>query len=144
MKKIVFVCMLLLSQVGYSQNTESEKVIQLHKKKFLWITSKNYDSIKWVTDANLKFIHSNGWIQTQTELIDDLKSGKLNYTSITVTEASVNFFGKSTAVVTGKGMFKGLMPDKSEFNVNLLYTEVYVKLKKDWKLVGRQATKLVN
>jgi len=95
-----------------------------------------------MTDETLKFIHSNGWIQSKKELIEDMKSEKLNYTSIDVEESSVAIYNKKSSVVTGKGTFRGLMPDKSEFNVHLLYTEVYVKSKKQWKLVSRQACKI--
>jgi hypothetical protein len=105
--------------------------------------SKNYDSLNWIADEAMKFIHSNGWTQSKKDFIDDLKSGKLNYTSIEIAESSVNVFNADCAVVTGKGTFKGLMPDQSEFNIKLLYTEVYVRSKKQWKLVSRQACKLL-
>ena len=103
--------------------------------------TKKYDSLDLILDSQIKFIHSNGWIQSKTEMIDDLKSGKLNYTAITIEESSAQLYNQ-TVVVIGKGTFKGLMPDKSEFNIHLLYTEVYVKTKKQWRLVSRQATKI--
>ena len=46
-------------------------------------------------------------------MIDDLKSGKLNYTSIEVQGSSVSLYNNKSAVVTGKGTFKGLMPEQS-------------------------------
>jgi len=106
------------------------------------MTTKNYDSLNWIADESLKFIHSNGWTQTRKDLVDDMKSGRLNYTSIELQESSVSVYNNQSAVVIGKGTFKGLMSDKSEFNVNLLYTEVYVNSKKQWKLVSRHACKL--
>ena len=143
MRNILLFTLLMAGTVAYSQTPEAEEVNQLHKKKFLWMTRKNYDSLNWMADETLKFIHSNGWIQTKRDLIDDLKSNKLNYTSIVVQESSVSVYKHQTAVVIGKGTFKGLMPDQSEFNVNLLYTEVYVKSKRQWKLVSRHACKLL-
>jgi hypothetical protein len=140
-KKILLLFLLISGTYSYGQTPE-EKVDQLHKRKFLWMTAKNYDSLNWVADETLKFIHSNGWIQTKKDFIDDLKSGKLNYTSIIIHESAVSVYNNQSAVVTGKGTFKGLMPDKSEFSVNLLYAETYVKSKKQWKLVSRQACKL--
>jgi len=134
--------LLTAATYAHGQSAEAEKVNQLHKRKFVWMTSSNYDSLNWVADQTLKFIHSNGWTQTRKDLIDDLKSGKLKYTSIEVQESTVSVYNNQSAVVTGKGTFKGLMPDKSEFNVTLLYTEIYVKSKKQWKLVGRHACKL--
>lgn len=141
MRQILLSLLLIVGIQAYSQNPEAEKVNQLHKKKFEWLIHKKYDSLNWIMDDQVKYIHSNGWIQSKAEVMDDLKSGKLNYTSVAVEESTVSFFDKC-AVVMGKGYFKGLMTDNTEFNIHLLYTEVYVKQKKDWKLVSRQATKI--
>ncbi len=141
MKKFLLFILLIVGTQAYCQTPEAEKVNQLHKKKFDWLINKNYDSLNWLLDDQAKYIHSNGWIQSKSEVINDLKSSKLNYTSVIIEEASVAYFDKS-AVVTGKGFFKGLMTDHSEFNIHLLYTEVYIKQKKQWKLVSRQATKI--
>ncbi len=141
MKMILLVVFIFNSIISFSQLKEADAVNQLHKKKFGWMINKKYDSLDLVLDPQIKFIHSNGWIQSKTEMINDLKSGKLNYTNIDVRESSARLFNQ-TVVITGKGTFKGLMPDKSEFDINLLYTEVYVKTKKQWRLVSRQATKI--
>jgi len=141
MKNILLLILLIVGTQAFSQTAEAEKVNQLHRKKFDWLINRKYDSLNWLMDDRVKYIHSNGWIQSKAEVVDDLKSGKLNYTSVVVEESSVSYFNQS-AVVTGKGIFKGLMTDKSEFAIHLLYTEVYVRQKKQWKLVSRQATKI--
>ncbi len=143
MKKLLLFLLLISGTPAFCQSAEADKINQLHKRKFLWMISKNYDSLNWIADETMKFIHSNGWTQTKKDFIDDLKSGKLNYTSISVQESSVSVYNNKSAVITGKGTFKGLMPDQSEFNINLLYTEVYVRSKKQWKLVSRQACKIL-
>jgi hypothetical protein len=143
MKKLLIFILLISGTNSFSQTREVSEVNLLHKKKFMWMISENYDSLNWIADETMKFIHSNGWTQSKKDFIEDLKSGKLNYTSIVIAESSVNVYNEKCAVVTGKGTFKGLMPDQSEFNINLLYTEVYVRSKKQWKLVSRQACKLL-
>lgn len=142
MRLIILYLTFFISWSGFGQADESKIVDQLHRKKFEWLTTKNYDSLNWILDDQVKYIHSNGWIQSKKDVIDDIKSGKLVYTSITVSEASVTQHGPKASIITGKGLFVGLMPDKSEFKINLLYTEVYVKYKKQWKLVSRQATRI--
>lgn len=142
MKKFILFVLLLITVQVFGQNPEADKVNQLHKRKFVWMITKNYDSLNWVLDEGAKYIHSNGWIQSKTEVVEDMKSGKLNYTAVDVQESAVTLYNNQSAVVTGKGTFKGLMPDQSEFNINLLYTEVYVKVKKQWKLVTRHACKI--
>lgn len=141
MKIILYLILFVSSGFAFGQSKEAEAVVRLHKQKFEWLIHKKYDSLNWVMDEQVKFIHSNGWVQNKQDVINDLKSGKLNYTNIDIHESSVIIYNQ-TAVVTGKGNFKGLMPDQSEFNIKLLYTEVYSKSKKQWKLVSRQATKI--
>lgn len=131
---------LLISFVSFGQKDEAT-VDQLHRKKFNWLINKNYDSLNQLLHEQVNYIHSNGWVQTKKEVIEDLKTGKLNYTQIEVIEATTSIY-KNTAVVSGKGRFRGLMPDKSEFNLSLFYTEVYVKVGKEWKLFNRLATKI--
>ena len=142
MRKLILFFLLIAGTQSFSQTPEAEKVNNLHKKKFDWMVIKNYDSLNWVIDGSVKFIHSTGWTQSKQDIMDDLKSGKLNYTAIVVQESSVSIYNNQSAVVTGKGNFKGLTAEKTEFNVNLLYTEVYVKTKKQWKLVSRHACKI--
>jgi len=138
--RILLLGFLLVSFVSFGQKDETT-VDQLHRKKFNWLINKNYDSLNQLLHEQVNYIHSNGWVQTKKEVIEDLKTGKLNYTQIDVIEATTTFY-KNTAVVSGKGRFRGLMPDKSEFNLSLFYTEVYVKVGKEWKLFNRLATKI--
>lgn len=138
--RILFLGLILICANTFGQKNETT-VSQLHRKKFTWLINKDYDSLNWLMHENVQYIHSNGWVQSKKEVIDDLTSGKLNYTNIEVVESNVTIY-QNTAIVSGKGRFRGLMPDKSEFNLSLFYTEVYVKVGKDWKLLNRLATKI--
>jgi hypothetical protein len=142
--RYLFTILLMVSTTSsIGQPAEAEKVNRLHRQKFQWLINKNYDSLNQVLQDQVQYIHSSGWVQSKAEVVDDLKSGRLVYSTVHVAESSVRMF-QNTAIVTGKGTFTGLMPDQSQFNINLLYTEVYVKEKKQWKLVNRQAVRLVN
>lgn len=142
--KYLLISFLCLSFASQAQSPEAAKVEQLHLKKFEWFTKKNYDSINWVLDDSAQYIHSNGWVQTKKDVTEDMKSGKLNYTSIAVDKSSVKMYDNGTAVVTGTGTFAGTLPDGAPFNLRLLYSEVYIKSKKQWKLVNRLSTKIAN
>lgn len=138
--KSPLILFVILAINSFGQSNE-ERVDQLHRKKFTWLINKNYDSLNWILHEQVQYIHSNGWVQSKKEVTEDLKTGRLNYTNIDIVEATVTVHQK-TAVVSGKGRFTGLMPDKSEFNLSLFYTEVYIKVGKEWKLLNRLATKI--
>lgn len=81
-------------------------------------------------------------MQTSTEVIDDLKSGKLNYTGVTVDSAQARQLNPLTIRVVGRGRFAGIMNEGQAFEIRLLYTELYVRTGRSWKLVHRQSTRL--
>ncbi len=143
MKKILLSWLLLfcVASVSLAQQTPAEKfVTALSKKKNGWLINKQYDSVKAVLDSRCLYIHSNGWIQNTTEVLDDMKSERLIYQIIEVSNTSARQFEKMV-IVNGNGKFSGTMSGTS-FALNLVFTEVYVNRKNGWKLVSRHASKL--
>ena len=143
MKHFFLILALFIGFQFFSQ-TKKEKIeqniITLHKKKFDWLISKQYDSLAALFSENVEYIHSNGWIENKTEIIADLKSGKLNYKRVDVSEAKVRL-SKNAAILTGKGVFFVTM-DNKDLEIKLLYSEVYIKEKGKWLLSHRHANKL--
>ncbi|MFM9986100.1 MAG: nuclear transport factor 2 family protein [Flavobacteriales bacterium] len=138
---ILFVLVCQFSTRVFAQQTPQEQqIIQLSKKKFEWLIVKNTDSLTMVFDDQTQYVHSNGWIQTKQEVLADVVSGKLNYTEVIVTEASVRTY-PGMAILIGKGKFSGIV-NKNLFTMELLYTEVYVKKGMKWLLASRHANRL--
>ncbi len=150
MKKLLLAFILLSTlQLSAQKNKKDNKgnnkaaeiaVLELHQKKFDWMINKQYDSLQMVLEKQLVYIHSNGWIETKAEVIADLKSGKLNYLKVNVTEAKARIY-KNTAIVNGKGIFNVMLEGKP-VEINLLYTEVYINKKNKWQLASRHANKI--
>lgn len=143
MLKFFFVTLISVqfSVLGMCQKpTVEQQVTDLSKRKFEWMIHKNLDSLNALLDENIKYIHSNGWIQTKQEIITDFKTGKLILKQVDVTESEVRLYN-NTAILTGKGMFTGTINDK-EFSLNLFYTEVYIYKENKWLLTSRHACKL--
>lgn len=142
MKKIIILFLLISVNVqAQKDDSVTEKyLVQLHLRKFGWLINKQMDSLKSLLDDRVKYIHSNGWTETKDEIIADLKSGKLNYTKVNVTESSCRVY-KGAAIINGKGIFNVVM-DNKPLEIQLYYTEIYVKKKKGWQLVSRHANRL--
>jgi hypothetical protein len=142
MKKHSFTTVLVFFTIVFSfgQAKEERLVLDLCKQKFLWMIHDRVDSLEAVLDDRLKFIHSTGWIQTKQDLLADVKSGKLNYQTIDVSDMEVRVYG-TAAIATGKGTFTGTNTGEP-FVVKLLFTEVYILKNKIWQLVSRHANKM--
>ena len=134
MKKFLFILFLTVSAASYSQADSllKKQSILLHQKLV-----SNDKALGNYLDENLTYGHSNGWLQTKAEVIDDLNSGKIKYTEIkedSMMEASdkdlgyVRFIGNFSAVMDGK---------QSSFRLKVL--EIWRKKKGTWKLYARQA-----
>lgn len=140
MRRILVLISLCSSIAAFSQSTPEDVILGLSKKKFDWLVNRQYDSLQLVLDDRVQYIHSNGWVETKQEILDDLKSGKLNYKAVAIKNAQARVFGNS-AIVIGQGSFDVLMSDKP-LAIELLYTEVYVLSNGKWRLASRHANRL--
>jgi hypothetical protein len=132
---LLFSCIVFV----FAQSKQEKEVLEVSRAKFNWLVNKNIDSLQFVLDDRLTYIHSNGWVQSKKELIDDLLSEKLTYDKIEVLESTVRLYSKS-AVVTGKGKFVASLSGTTN-TFDLTYTETYVLQKREWKLVSRHASR---
>ena len=137
--KLFFPIFFLISGICHAQSGK-EDVLALHKKKFEWMSSKQLDSLSALLDKDVLYIHSNGWIETKEEVLGNLESGKLSYRKVTVDKADAREYDK-TVIVQGSGLFEVALEGKP-LDIKLNYTEVYVKVDGDWKLVNRHACKI--
>lgn len=102
--------------------------------------SKQFDSLSLLLDADLKYIHSNGWVESKEDLLANLKSDKLVYKQVAVSETKVTL-KNHVAIVSGKGLFSVLL-ENQKVEILLLYSEIYTKKRGSWLLLHRHATKI--
>lgn len=123
-----------------SQPAQEQHVLDLSKKKFQWMVAMQFDSLQAVLDDRMMFIHSNGWLETKTEFIHDIRSGKLRYKSIDIIEATARVYPGS-AIIIGRGKFVVTL-DGKDLQLELKYTEVYIQQNGKWLLASRHANRL--
>ena len=143
MKKNLLVLFLLISLPFFSQTKKdkiADYIIALHQKKFDFMISKQFDSLSLILDADLKYIHSNGWVESKEDLLTNLKSDKLVYKKVTVSETKVTLTNH-VAIVSGKGLFSVIL-ENVKIEIPLMYSEIYVKKRGKWLLLHRHANKL--
>lgn len=141
MNRLLLFVIFHLPVLGFAQNTPAEKYVSaFSERKNQWLVRNQADSLTDLLDKRCLYIHSNGWIQNAEEVVKDLSSKKLIYKKITTIETQARQF-ESMVIVTGKGRFEGEVSGKP-FDMELIFTEVYLKRKAGWKLVSRQSAKL--
>jgi hypothetical protein len=132
---------LFLSHFAYAQVDGIAKfVLQLSARKFDWMVNKNLDSLAQVLHPNVQYIHSNGLTESRSDILENLSSGKLQLISVTIKNADVRIVNQ-LAIVTGTGTFVGKINEK-DFEVELLYSEVWVFVEGQWLLLQRHANRV--
>jgi len=103
------------------------------------LVKKNTVSINQQTDKALSYGHSNGWVETKTDMIKNLETGYINYHSykedsllviINGNMANARFVADINVTLNGK-----------DGNYHLKVLEVWVRKGKRWLLFARQAVR---
>jgi hypothetical protein len=140
MKSVLLSLFALLASQALAQSKLEQAVLNLSKKKFEWLINKQYDSLVSFLDDEIEYVHSNGWTQTKSDIINDSKSGNMVYQSVTIKTAKARAYNNDTVIVTGTGTFAGI--HGQEFTIELHYTEVYIRSGKRWKLASRHSNRM--
>lgn len=90
---------------------------------------------------NMSYGHSNGWVQSKSDVFKDFKSGKLQYDKINSTAVSILDIGKNRATVKMNTEAEGKV-NETGFNLKMHVMQVWLKTKKGWQLYARQSAKL--
>jgi ketosteroid isomerase-like protein len=88
-------------------------------------------------------ITAAGTLQSRDETLDSLRSGRLHFTTLTITDRKVRFYG-TTAVVTSLATIQATNPD-GPVSGDYRYTHVYVRDPQGaWKIVSFEASHVRN
>ena len=125
---------------SYSQNASQQTEVMM-KTASLRSALLNKDSVGLANllADDVSYGHSNGMIQTKSELIRDVISRVQDYQSINPSDMSVRVYG-NTAIVNMKAKVK-LLSSGNPMDLNLAMVLVWIKKDTDWKLEARQAVK---
>ena len=141
MKKLLFVSLVLFlfnSSFAQIDSIDLKNAMQQLDKALL---QKDETVLKSVLHKDLSFGHSNGWIQTKADILNDFASGKLTYNTIeNNSSAIVKISGKYATVKTNtnaEGSVNG-----TAFKLTVHIMQFWIKTKKGWQLIARQSAKL--
>ncbi len=96
--------------------------------------------IKKMADDDLMYGHSNGWVETKSDILKKLSSGYLKYFGIKADSIEIKR-KRNVAAVRFVGDFKVSLKGGETITFHLKVLELWVKKKRNWKLFARQAVK---
>jgi len=141
MKKLLFgylVLFLFNSSFAQIDSSGLKNAMQQLDKALL---QKDETVLKSVLHKDLGFGHSNGWIQSRADILNDFASGKLTYKKFENNSSAIVTISKKYATVKTNTHAEGVV-NGTAFKLTLHIMQFWVKTKKGWQLIARQSAKL--
>ena len=126
------------SQPEVRSRRQAKEITELEQQRAAAVVHRDVDFLDRITAPDSIRILPGGVLETKSQLLVDLKSGALTYSSIDVDELSVNIYGQ-TAVVAGRSAFTG-QKDGKPFTGRCRFSRVWVSKESDWREVAFQLT----
>jgi ketosteroid isomerase-like protein len=141
-KSIMLFLFIAATFVAVSQTKEEKKVEAAVAYLISALESGDKTALENITMEKLSYGHSGGGIETREQFIENLVSGKSDFVTIKTSNQTISISGNTSIVrlrLDAKTMDKG-----KEAEVHLHVMLVFQKEKGDWKMLARQAVKLVS
>jgi len=141
MKKLLFgslVLFLFNSSFAQIDSVGLKNAMQQLDKALL---QKDEVVLKSILHKEVSYGHSNGWIQSKDDILNDFKSGKLTYNNIQNNSSAIVKISEKYATVKTNTNAEGVV-NGTEFKLTLHIMQFWIKTKKGWQLIARQSTKL--
>ena len=104
------------------------------------LLQKDENVLRSVLNKDVSYGHSNGWIQSRSDILNDFTSGKLTYTKIENNSSAIVTITKKYATVKTNTNAEGVV-NGTAFNLKLHIMQFWMKTKKGWQLIARQSAK---
>jgi hypothetical protein len=118
---------------------EEAKLTMTIKEFHQSLVNKNMTSIDQHTDKALSYGHSNGWVETKTDMIKDLETGYIVYHNYKEDSLSITVNGKMANARFVADISATLHGNTTNFHLKVL--EVWVNKGNRWILFARQAVR---
>lgn len=136
MKQLFVIISLFVSIGSFAQYNVQENMGFLDEA----LVKKDTASLNILLHDKLSYGHSNGWIESKQEVIDDLLNGKLSYDKIESKMLSAAQTGDITIVRAESKISYVLDGKAGELKLHVM--QVWVRIGSQWQLIGRQSAKI--
>lgn len=140
MKWLPVLLLLMFTQRAAAQ-TDSTSLLKAVTALDKALMTKDSSQLALLLDKRLSYGHSNGWVQSKSEIWADFVSGKVIYSTLQSSEIKLLTQDKDGATLVLKLQVAGQLNGK-DFSMNLHVMQVWKKDKKGWQLLARQSAKL--
>lgn len=142
MKKVILIALGWVSFLAAGAQTKDEKSLSTTLQQFHQaMINADQALLNQLTSDSLSYGHSGGNVENKASFVDHLVSGQSDFVTMEVTDQTIS-------VVNNVGMvrfslFANINDKGKPSTVKLKVLYVWIKEKKEWKLLARQAVKIL-
>ena len=126
---------------GTARAEDAEQaILAAHDKRIALTIAGDLAALSAMMTDDLTYTHSNGVEESKAEFLDGLKKGKYVYREITPRGRKIRVHGDA-AVVSGP-CHVVIEPGGQRTEIDLYFTELYVKEAGQWRMALWQSTRL--
>lgn len=116
-------------------------LLAVNAARFRAMVREDLSGLDTLLAPELTYIHSDGGLESKTEFLATLRTGRLRYQGIDPSELHARLYGDDVGVVTGRSRMRVKAgPQVLQFSIR--FTALYRRTGKRWVLVAWQATRL--
>jgi ketosteroid isomerase-like protein len=139
---VTFLCLVSFYSCTTDMKTDDkhQEVLAAHEKRRQATLNGDANTVASMMTDDLTFTHANAVVETKEQFIDALKTKRLQYKTLADEDLQVRVKG-STGVVSGT---VHIVVDAAgtEYDLRVLFTELWVKEGDTWKMMLRHATEV--
>jgi hypothetical protein len=130
------------STVGLAADsaTAESEIAQIEQQRFAAMQAADIATLDRLLSPDLTYTHSSGKLETKPVFLGAIRTGALKYKTVAPEGIAVRVYD-SAAVVTGRCHFQVEAEDR-QLDLQVRFTDVYVKRDGAWQLVAWQSTRL--
>ena len=143
MRQFFLILLLILAVIPAQGGKRNEVTLKIAAESLdRALEKKDTIGLKQLLSPELRYGHSNGWIETKSDLVADLYNGKLTYKSIKLSGSGVSTVVEGKTGLVREEVTVDILYDGKPVNMKLSVLQVWVFRKGGWILLGRQSTKI--
>lgn len=140
MRSLLTLLLVALSCTAFCQKKNVEGLLHAVNVLDDALIKKDSAILGTVLNARLSYGHSNGWIQSKKDVIDDLFNGKLTYGQINHKDEQINIEDNSASLRMTADL--DVVFNDKPMQLKLSVLQMWVWKGKHWELMARQSVKI--
>lgn len=137
---LLIACFYLMVTTAFAQSKDEVAVSTACSAFQKAIIDGDKNALESLTLKSLSYGHSSGMVENQSQFITVLSSGSVDFTSIDISDQTIQVSGKNAIV---RNIFKGtFIKEGKSTEIRIGVLMVWKNAKGNWKLLARQGYKI--